>query len=220
MKRISLLRRSTVTASIICLIALSSYFQQTIMADVICSIETVTGFANSVEFDTNVMPRAGFTISLSGLGTDAEAGGTLDLTTFGDFSNAAEYIDVSIEGVSLGRLWDNNILNDSFIGNKVNNDRGQEYGTSPSGEDTNTNAIAQLTESQLDIFLSDGVLEVTLEAFGPEVNNLNAIDEDEEFITAKVTLNEAVATAVPEPSGWLVLTLVAMARVTIRSRKR
>lgn len=186
------------------------------MADIICDTGTVTGFANnSGGFNDNSSPPASFTIQLTGLGTNAAGNGFLDLTTFGDFSNQFEYIDVSIEGVPLGRLWDNNTTNDSFVGNNADNDVGQEYGTSPNGGGvTNSNAIAQLTESQLDTFLADGVLTISFDAFGAEVNNL--VRDDDEFITAKVTINDT--TAVPEPSGWLIATFVGIAGVARRRR--
>ena len=206
--------------SLICSIGLSSYFQQTIMADTISDVGTVTGFASdSGGVNDNSMPPVGFTIELTGLGTDAIGDGFLDLTTFGDFSNEFEYIDISIEGLSLGRLWDNDTENDSFVGNTLNNDRGQEYGQDI-GQDIgapigNAGAVAQLTESQLDTFLADGVLTISFEGFGAEVNNL--IRDEDEFITAEVTINEA--TAVPEPGGCLIATLLGMVGITRRKRR-
>lgn len=184
----------------------------------ICDVGTVTGFANnSGGFNDNSSPPASFTIQLTGLGTDAAGNGFLDLTTFGDFSNQFEYIDVSIEGVSLGRLWDNDTTNDSFVGNNADTDRGEEYGQNPNAPQiANSNAIAQLTESQLDTFLADdGILTITFEAFGAQVNNLDR--DDDEFITAKVTINEA--TSVPEPSGWLIATFVCINAATRRKRR-
>jgi hypothetical protein len=146
---------------------------------------------------------ASFTIELTGLGTDALSSGFLELTTFGDFSNPGEYIDISIEGVSLGRLWDNNILNDSFDGTSADNDRGEQYGTNFSTETTNASAIVQLTESQLDTFLADdGILTVSFDAFGIQVDNLS--DDPDEFITATVTI------AVPEPSACLFVAFVGL----------
>jgi len=82
------------------------------MADLISATDTVTGFANNAGgFDDNSNPPASFTIELTGLGTDAAGDGFLDLTTFGDFSNGFEYIEIYVENVSLGRLWDNNTDN-------------------------------------------------------------------------------------------------------------
>lgn len=217
MKRISFTIFNVVKVLVLCLIALPTCFNQSVKADLICSIGTVTGFANdSGGFDDNSSPPASFSIDLTGLGTDAAADGFLDLETFGDFSNAFEYVQICIEGDDLGILWDNDTSNDNFTGNNADNDRGQEYGTSPSGEVTNSNAIAQLTESQLDGYLADGVLSVTFKMFGAQVNNLNETGEPDEFISAKVTLNEA--SAVPEPSGWLILTLVGVLGTARRKR--
>jgi len=217
MKRISVFKFNVATFSIVCFIGLSSCFQQSTMADVISSTGTVTGFANeSGGFGDNENPPSAFTIELTGLGTNAEANGFLDLTTFGDFSNAFEYIDISIEGVSLGRLWDNDSSNDSFVGNNADNDRGQEYGEGFSGEITNESAVAVLSESQLDTFLADGVLTISFDGFGAEVNNL--VNEIDEFITATVTLNEPTASSVPEPSSCLIVTFVGMLGMARRKR--
>ena len=217
MRRISALRLTATTVSIVCMMVLSSCFPQSISADIICSLDTVTGFANnSGGFGDNSSPPASFTISLSGLGTDAAADGFLDLTTFGDFSNAFEYIDVSIEGVSLGRLWNNDTSDDWFVGNNADNDRGGEYDRVVSGATINQSAVAQLTENQLDTFLADGVLIISFDRFGAEVNNLDNVPE--EFITAKVTINEPTASSVPEPSGWLVATVVGMIGSVRRKR--
>ena len=186
------------------------------MADLISATDTVTGFANEAGgFDDNSMPPAGFTIELTDLGTDAAGAGFLDLTTFGDFSNGFEYIDIYIEDVSLGRLWDNNTDNDSFVGNNADNDRGQEYGVTIGDETANQSAVAQLTESQLDTFLADGVLTISFHAFGAEVNNL--VRDTDEFITATVTINEAAT--VPEPSGWLIATLLGIIGTARRKRR-
>ncbi len=183
---------------------MSAFVQPAVMADMICSVETVTGFANDAGgFGTNDNPPAAFTIQLTGLGTDAFADGFLELTTFGDFSNAAEYIDISIEGVSLGRLWDNDTSNDNFAGNNQDDDRGQEYGQAFNGQLGNESALANLTESQLDTFLADGVLNISFDAFGDEVNNLQDAPDPDEFITAKVTI-------VPEPSNWLIAFLIGI----------
>ncbi len=216
MKFISMLRLAAISAFGFSLIAMSTCLQQSVSADVICSIETVTGFANEAGgFDSTDNPPAGFTIELTGLGTDALAGGFIELMTFGDFSIAAEYIEISIEGDALGILWDNDTTNDEFVGNNADNDRGQEYGQGFGTEVTNESAVAQLTESQLDDYLADGVLTINFEMFGAEVNNL--VRDDDEFITAKVTINQA--NAIPEPSVWLIAVLTGMIGTALRRRK-
>ncbi len=215
MKRISWLRIDIVTVRLVCLIGLLPFISQSIRADIICDSATVTGFANnSGGPGDNSSPPTSFSIQLTGLGTDAAGDGFLELTTFGDFSSAAEYIDISIEGVLLGRLWDNDTTNDSFVGNVADNDRGLEYGVNQSTQPANASAVAQLTESQLDTFLADGVLTVSFDDFGDEVNNLNR--DTDEFITAKVTINDA--TAVPEPSTWLLVTALGLVSVVRRMR--
>lgn len=217
MKRASFIVFNVAKVLVLCVFVLPTCYNQSAKADLICSIGTVTGFANdSGGFGENSSPPAAFSIELTGLGNDAPADGFLDLTTFGDFSNASEYVEVSIEGDDFGRLWDNDTDNDSFIGSIADNDTGQEYGDSPNGGLTNSNAIAQLTEAQLDRYLADGVLTITFSAFGAEVNNLNDADEPDEFISAKVTLNEAAT--VPEPSASLILTLVGVLGTAGRRR--
>ena len=115
-------------------------------------------------------------------------------------------------------MWDNDTTNDSFVGTTADNDRGLEYGQNPSNQVNpppgNASAIAQLTESQLDTFLADGVLSVTFDAFGAEVNNL--VRDTDEFITAKVTINDP--TAVPEPSTSLLVTALGLVSVVRRKR--
>ena len=197
------------------IIGLLFCFSWPLQAGMISTLETETGFANeSGGFDDNSSPPASFTIELNGLATVATGDGFLNLTTFGDFSNANEYIDVSIEGVSLGRLWDNDTTNDNFVGNLEDNDRGLEYGENVSTETGNPGAVAQLTQDQLNAFLADGVLSVSFDAFGAEVNNLQR--DTDEFITAQVTINDA--TAVPEPCGWLLMMLLGTTTV-FRRRK-
>lgn len=215
MKRIFGPRAHVVAAWATCFFGLMSLFCHSTQADIICSTATVTGFANSAGgVGDNTNPPASFTIELTGLGTDAPGSGFLDLTTFGDFSNAGEYIDVSIEGVSLGRLWDNVTTNDSFEGSVADNDRGLEYGQNFSTEPANASARAQLTESQLDEFLADGTLIISFDAFGAEVNNL--VRDEDEFITALVVINDTAV--VPEPSSFLFAALAGVVATVRRKR--
>ncbi len=162
-----------------------------VQAGVITVTDTVTGFNDS----TGSNPPNPFTITFTGLPTNSVAGGVLNLVTFGDFDAASEYIDISIDGVSFGRLWDNNTANDSFEGTVLDDDRGQQYGSFG----TNPGANLVLSEAVLDGFLADGTVVIGFDNFGPGVDNLQA--NPNEFITATLEYQSVDVSAVPEPSS-------------------
>ena len=169
-------------------------------ASISTSTETVTGFANVS--GTSVPPNA-FQITFSGLPTDSVGGGVLSLETFGDFNAAGDWIDISIDGTSFGRLWDINPANDEFDGFTADDDKGQQYGD----HGTNSGATLELSEGQLDGFLADGFFVIGFDEFGPGVGDL--VGQQDEFITA--TLEFEVGSnqgTVPEPTTFVVWSLL------------
>jgi len=182
-----------------------------IQASISTSTATIAGFANA----TGSNPPNSFQIVFSGLPTDSVAGGVLNLETFGDFNAPGEWIDISIDGISFGRLWDNNPSNDQFDGFTTDDDDGQQYGTSG----TNAGATLQLTESQLDAFLADGSFVIGFDAFGPDVDNFSG--QTEEFITATLEFDAADQSAIPEPTTFFVWSLLSvMGLCEMRRKKR
>jgi len=168
-----------------------------IQASISTSTATVTGFSNA---NGSSLPPDPFQITFSGLPTDSAAGGVLTLETFGDFNGPNDWIDISIDGTSFGRLWDSNPANDSFAGLIADDDKGQQYGNFG----TNSGATLQLSEIQLDTFLADGSFVLGFDAFGPGVGNLDGFGE--EFITA--TLEFEVGNQIPEPTTFVLWSLL------------
>ena len=166
-------------------------------AAVITVSDTVTGFA-----DAGANPPNPFSITFSALPTQSVAGGTLNLVTFGDFDSPMEYIDVTIDGVSFGRLWDSNPLNDQFNGTIADNDIGRQY-NAPTG---NPAANLTLSKAVLDGILADGTFLIGF-SFGPTVSNV--FNTPNEFITATLTYESASVAAVPEPASVVAFGLLA-----------
>jgi len=136
----------------------------------------------------------------------------LTLETFGDFNSVKEWIDISIEGTSFGRLWDHNPSNDGFVGFTTNDDRGRQYGL----YGRNDGATLKLSESQLDVFLADGTFVLGFDDFGFKVDNLRFIRSlPDEYITATLVFDvevgldlESNLSISPEPTTFVVWSLL------------
>ena len=170
-------------------------------AQLINQAQTVSGFANN-----GFNPPSPFNITFSGLPTSSAAGGTLSLEVFGDFNTSSlEWLAVTMDGVSLGRILDANVNNDNFVG--IPGDIGNQY-ISP------TFAGLSFTKTEFDNYLANGSLDLGF-SFGPHVSNLFP-GTAEEYITATIEF-----TAVPEPStfalaaGLLAFGLIQMRRKNI-----
>lgn len=155
--------------------------------------ETVTGFANG-----SAEPPDPVTITLTGLPTFSTTAATLTLVTFGDFNLSSEYIDIAIDGLSFGRLWDFNSSNDPFVGNVFDNDFGNQYSLSGNSSATTTIAIGTLNG-----LLADGEIAIDL-SFSPSVENLS--DDPDEFITATLVIPEPATLALLGLSGCVLIT--------------
>jgi len=149
---------------------------------------------------------AGLTEILAIEGVPTPTGpGLLTLTLFGDFANPfTETVDVSVEGVSLGRLLDLMPANDAFD-NAAFDDLGNDY------------LFEIVTSATLDLatlaaIAADGRIEVSL-GLGAGVGDLSGMFPRQEFLRAAISY-EALATEIPEPALALLvlLALPAVAR--------
>ena len=166
---------------------------------------TVTGFANA----TGGSSPNPFQIIFSDLPTESLTGGLLTLETFGDFNGSKEWIDISIDSNDYGRLWDNRGSNDDFRGLTFNDDNGQQYGQFG----TNAGATLELSKSELDAFLTDGVFVLGFDKFGFKVDDIHS--QPEEYITATLEFEyDGVGItghghgSVPEPTTFMVWSLL------------
>jgi len=196
--------------ALLCIVGFAATGKQ-VQASISTSTETVTGFANTASNPPNP-----FNITFSGLPTDSLTGGILTLETFGDFNSSSEWIDISIDGTSFGRLWDRNTGNDSFVGSTIDDDRGLEYGSFGS----NAAATLQLSEADLDGFFADGEFVINF-GFGPDVGNISS--NPDEFITATLDFeieNASTQGVVPEPTTFAVWSLLGVMGLCRRLRRR
>lgn len=139
--------------------------------------------------------------------TAPNGAGALTLTLFGDFANAfTETVDVSVEGVVLGRLLDLMPGNDAFD-NASFDDLGNDYLW-----EIETSAIFDL--ASLSAIAADGRIEVSL-ALGPDVGDLSNLFPRQEFLRAAIAF-DALAIEVAEPPALALLaallTLPALTR--------
>lgn len=136
--------------------------------------------------------------------------GVLTLTMFGDFANAfTETVDVSVEGVFLGRLLDLMPGNDPFD-NAAFDDLGNDYLFE-------IVTSAPLDLATLEAIAADGRIEVSL-ALGAGVGDLSASFPRQEFLRAAISY-EALATEIPEPSALALLCAVLAAPALARRRR-
>lgn len=144
-------------------------------------------------------PMGAVTFSFSNLPTVALSDAVMTLVIHGDLNGHSEAVDFFIDGVSYGRLLDNNPANDGFdfqdLGLPNNDFASQTYqpniGTS----------VLHLTDLQ--DALSDGELIFTIDPT-PQVENVNfaGLYPREEFIEFSIVFD-----AVPEPASIALLGL-------------
>lgn len=122
-------------------------------------------------------------------GTDVSAeGATLTLEAFGDFADfngfrdGSEYIDVSVEGISLGRFLDSDEGNDRFTGPA--GDLGSQYESPSTG-------VATLAEAEVEAILADGQVVITY-TMGPGVNDLTYYYGTQEYLKATLAFTATV----------------------------
>lgn len=153
----------------------------------------VTVSAGDAEIDPLVNGGAAGTLTLTmlGLPTVATSDATVTVTVFGDFNSSAEWIDLSVDGISGGRWLNNNDGDDSIVG--PTGDVGNQYGSNLVG-------TAIISTALLNPELADGTLEF-LFTYSNNVHNLLAGD----FASVRIQYDTVDVAPVPEPSTLLLL---------------
>jgi hypothetical protein len=121
-----------------------------------------------------------FTLTIGNLPTSATGSGTLQLSTVGDYSVSFEAVGVSIDGLNLGIILNNNGGDDRF--NFPNGDGGSDCASTPH------QGTATLTEAELNAMLADGSVTLTFQATSTAINDLCGSSE---FMSAVLTFTPA-----------------------------
>ncbi|MEM9585831.1 MAG: hypothetical protein AAGA03_01005 [Planctomycetota bacterium] len=175
-------------------------------------------------FTDVVVPPPPVVITFTDLHPDSFDGGTLSIQTRGDFDGdfddggfGGEWIDMWIDDISLGRIWDRDPANDQFVSDQTSpdNDRGSRYFVNGS----NISATAVLSETQLDEVLADGEIDVRFE-FGPLVQEKDFGEGLNEFVEASIVYQFDDAVAVPEPACGALASIAAGMALLSRRRRR
>lgn len=119
---------------------------------------------------------------------------TLSLRLLVYFKAESEYIDVTLEGLGLGKVLDNDPDNDIF---GISADIGCQDTFSSCRNITMT---ADISFADLNPRINDGILSITFDPSG-DVNNL--LSRRQEFVSATISFN--TADAVPEPGSLALL---------------
>lgn len=177
---------------------------------------TFTGTATEANFcvtqpqfcDDTTEHKGGGSFDLSlAVPTTLTGDATFTLSAFGDFTEAntsfAEFFDVSVEGLSLGRFLDSNPVNDLFD-NAAFGDVGNDF-------ESVLSASAMIPAASFAAMIADGILTATfttLDGFN-DVNDNTLIagaEALEEFISFTLTAEDAVLPpplppAIPAPAS-------------------
>jgi hypothetical protein len=96
--------------------------------------------AASISFGPTSASGSGPTINFSGLvaPTGITGDATITFTVNGDLNSSSEYIDINLDGFSLGRVFDNNSANDAF---DFAGDSGNQSQSDLTGSATISNAV-------------------------------------------------------------------------------
>lgn len=140
--------------------------------------------------------------------TDAFGDATLTLTLFGDFDMVDEYLNVMVEGLNLGNIFDNNPGNDAF---DLVSDVGCQY-NGVFGPCSAISTSATILFADLKPRIADGLLSIT---FDPSATVNNLTGNSQEFVSATLSFNRAV----PEPGSLALVGLGITGLIGARKRR-
>lgn len=129
---------------------------------------------------------------------------TISVTVNGDLDSPVEYIDILLDGFSLGRVFDNNTANDPF---DFAGDEGNESASHLTGSATIANAdFAPL--------IADGLWSLSFD-FSSNVNRCGNVN----LLEGSITYN-STTTPVPAPAALPLLLKVMGGMGVVASRRR
>lgn len=145
--------------------------------------------AATIPFGPTSSTTPGATINFNGLTAPTSITGdaTITFTVNGDLDWVGEYIDITLDGFSLGRVLDNNSANDAF-------DFAGDIGNQSSSNLTGTATIANATMAGL---IADGFLNLSFN-FSSAVGCCGSVN----LLQGSISYNTAV---VPLPATGLLL---------------
>ena len=149
-----------------------------------CLIMSINVNAAVINFGPVSAGGSGPDISINNLVTPTAttSDATMTLNLNGDFNSSSEYVDISIDGFSLGRVFDNVTTNDAF---NFSGDSGNQATSTLTG----TAIISQAVFAGL---ISDGFLNLFF-ATSPNVDCCGVV----KHLSGTITFNEVSAVPLP-----------------------
>lgn len=155
---------------------------------VACLVMSINANAAVINFGPVSAGGSGPNISINNLVTPTATSGdaTITLNLNGDFNSSSEYVDITIDGFSLGRIFDNNTANDAF-------DFAGDIGNQSQSTLTGTATISQSIFAGL---IADGFLNLFFDT-SSGVNCCGTVNH----LSGTIAFNEV--SAVPLPAALL-----------------
>ncbi|EBA15814.1 hypothetical protein RSK20926_14324 [Roseobacter sp. SK209-2-6] len=172
------------------------------------TVAAATAHATTIDFGPTSSTTSGANISFDNLVTPTSIIGdaTFTFSTRGDLDHVSEYVDVSIDGFSLGRVFDNNSSNDDF-------DFAGDSGTQSSSTHTGSATISNAVFASL---ISDGFLNLLFD-YSAGVNCCGTV----QLLSGSITFTSGVAPVpLPATAGMLGLGLFGLGAMRRRKQKQ